>query len=405
MDNIIFYSEMCRRGMISSEDADREINMSVKKEVIEKLNKVGQNNPTVSYLASNKVYRLRIFKSAQEVYGLKSVYFGNDENVVWRKIYDDLKGNALKDITLGDIMTGWAKERADDPDVAASTINSDNQNLEFWKNTVLWDKKIATISAKDIYDVCKSLTQGRQMKKKRFTNKKSALNLAFDYAVNNGYIADNVARHIRPGSFKYIPEDSRKKVLSLDEYHALIDYLKESNNIYDLCVALGLCLGTRIGETRAIHWDDFDFDNNTVYIHREIIVTGRSQNIQIEVDRTKSGMTEGNRTVPLSNNALIILDKLKNFSFKEGRLFEGKTGGYLLTQEANDHLKAACRVLGFEELSSHKGRATVVTECLRNGMDEVTAMQTFGWSERDTIQSYTRPIKTLLNQQKALVNL
>ena len=90
------------------------------------------------------------------------------------------------------------------------------------------------------------------------------------------------------------------------------------------------------------------------------------------------------------------------FSFESDNIFLGKTGDYLLTQEANEHLKDACKALVITYYSSHKIRATIATEALRAGMDEVTAMHTFGWKDRATMQTYIRPVRTKTEQQKIL---
>ena len=90
--------------------------------------------------------------------------------------------------------------------------------------------------------------------------------------------------------------------------------------------------------------------------------------------------------------------RLKKKNYDKDFLFWGKTGKYILTQEFNSYITEACEAIGIPYLSSHKARKWAATEALRQGMDEVTLMHTFGWKSLDTVKHYVKPQRTQISQ-------
>ncbi len=220
-----------------------------------------------------------------------------------------------------------------------------------------------------------------------------------DYAVIQGYMQHNNIRDIYPKSYKFKVSQKREKVFTKEEIIALYNLFRNSENIYDLCLALHLCFPCRIGEIKALCKEDVDLDNRRLFVSREIITN--ESNEQIIVEHTKSGLAEGNRELYIPDAALPVLEKIMSKA-KCNELFLGKTGKWLLTQELNGHLKDACKSLGIEYLSTHKVRSWFATEAAKNGMDDVTMMSTFGWADRDTAKAYIRKVRTKSAQKEAI---
>ncbi len=158
-----------------------------------------------------------------------------------------------------------------------------------------------------------------------------------------------------------------------------------------------LCLGCRVGEVKALHWSDIDFKKKTIYIHREVVNCGI--NAQTEKDHTKSGMTEGNRELPLVDEAHAILCRVRAMGIDDDHVFLGKAGQYLTTGSINAHLMAACEHVGVKYSSSHKIRVWAATASVQHGADEVTAMYAFVWKDRETMQKYIRAGRTEIAKQ------
>ena len=389
-----YYQKLVEDGIMDWQSAEEKKMTKFEKEVkdflqVEKLN--------IKFQPSQNVYRLVIPPKGIES-GLKKYYYGRTEDLVLQNLYDNIK--KLSNKTLEGVYSEWHNERLADADVSVTTNRHDQNYWEkYFQGTEIAKMEISKIDQRILSDKFRDMTKGRTMFRKEFTNVKSMLNYVFDYAVVQGYIKDNLCRPIKPHLFKFKAGSNLDKVYTWEERTMILNALKNSSNVYDLAICLMFCLGCRVGEVKALHWEDINFQNSgKVYIHREIITSGKSQNKQTEVDHTKSGQTEGNREIPIGKTTQEILDRIKECSFDDTYLFLGKNGGFLLTQQLNKHLKDVCEKLGIPYFPSHKIRATVATEMIRNGMDEVTAMYTFGWADPKTAKCYVRPLRTKTSQ-------
>jgi integrase len=242
----------------------------------------------------------------------------------------------------------------------------------------------------------RGLTAGRGMKKKAFNNVRSIINALLDKAVAEGYCEQNVSRLVNTAGYKYKPTNNSMKVYSSEERDLILGDLKNSDNIYDAAVSMMFCLGCRVSEVKALKWKDIDWAKSTVYICRELV---NGPEGQIEKSHTKSGMTEGNRTVPLSERALEILSSIPRTKDEDQYVFQ-KDLKPLRTESVNTHLRDVCRKLGIEYLSSHKIRAWAITEMVKSGVDEATIMYAAGHASRQTMQSYIRLGKIQMDADK-----
>jgi len=314
-----------------------------------------------------------------------------------------------QNITLDDLFLIWNEERRQDSDLALDTVDKDLKLYrKYLQGSSLSKKKMKTISIDDLHFFFKEITTGRKMSKSGFNNLKSMLNLLFDFGVQEYRVIEhNIARELKANQYKFAPKSNKiNDVFTTEEIKRLWKYMIEKDTVYSLACALSFNLGCRIGELKALRWTDIDWDRQTIYIHSEVVTTGRYANQQEVKTHTKSGLTEGAREIPLFADGLFTLQRIKDKKCgNEEFLFLGKTGKFLLTQEFNDTLKEACTSLGISYLSSHKARKWAATEALRNGMDEVTLMYTFGWKSMETVRHYIKPQRTKQAQLNVLAKV
>lgn len=372
-------------GIISHENAEQQIQMNIEKYISEEFQR-RNSKLKISYLESNQMYRIRIPKRIQEDYHLKAQYFGASEKIALKKLFDDMNIGCTRNATLEEVFDSWHEMRKADPDVSIDTTTKDKAYYDKWlKGTLLVSIPMRSITVKDMDNLFKRITQGRQLTKSRFGNFKSMLNILFDYAVIYGAIEHNIVREIKCAQYKCKPcSNSINDVFTTDEIKRLWRYMIDKDTVYSLACALSFCLGCRIGEIKALRWADIDFKRRIIHIRSEIITTGKFANEQSLCDHTKSGLTEGSRDVPFFDDGYTTLMKIKELNCDNEFLFLGKTGKFLLTQEINNNIKDACEELGIVYRSSHKIRKWAATEACRNGMDEVSLMYTFGWKDRQT---------------------
>ena len=397
----VFFVNAVRYGILSKEDAELQLMKNIENCIKKEFKEVAGVELKVTYIESSGVYKIRVPKGIQDKYDLeKNQYYGKTAKAVLMALYTDIFGEERTRLTLREVFMNWMDSRNADPDISPITKRHDLEYFNsYLRDDPICDMELKSITAQDWDAYFKRLTAGRQMLRSSFINIKSSLNLMGDYAVLNGILKHNIIREIYPKSYKYKVSQKREKVFTKEEIVALYKYLKESDNIYDLCLALHLCLPCRIGETKALCRSDIDREARTLFVGKEIITTEDRE--QTMVYHTKSGLEEGNRTLYITDAAKFILDKVMAMTDKE-ELFLGKTGKWLLTQELNKHLKDACKALGIEYLSTHKVRAWFATEAAKNGMDEVTMMATFGWKDLDTAKAYIRKARSKSAQKDTM---
>ena len=377
--------------LVEDEETEKRIIMNYKKK---KLNTELELNYT--YLPSLDRYVQRIpalvrkkFKDApQKVYG-------KTEEELTDKLFQIFCKETT--VTLEMLFDDWMAQRKQDPDVAFETVR---KNQCDW-NKFIADSRIATapvasLTAVQMSEYYRGLTAGRGMKKKAFNNVRSIINALLDKAVADGLCEQNVSRLVNTSGYKYKPTNNSLKIYSSEERDRILDALKDSDNIYDAAVSMMFCLGCRVSEVKALKWKDVDWQKQTVYICRELV---NAEEGQVERSHTKSGMTEGNRTVPLSKRALEILSTIPRTMDADQYIFQ-KDLKPLRTESINTHLRDICRTLGIEYLSSHKIRAWAITEMVKNGVDEATIMYTAGHASRQTMQYYIRLGKIQMDAEK-----
>ncbi|WP_026497316.1 tyrosine-type recombinase/integrase [Butyrivibrio sp. WCD3002] len=164
---------------------------------------------------------------------------------------------------------------------------------------------------------------------------------------------------------------------------------------YEYGIELMFCLCIRIGELKALRWNDVDFRKKTINISREVVLRKDSNGINrsVELNHTKGG-EHGSRVLPLSDRALIILKCLREQPKVYEHIVYTAEGNPLNTGHFNDHLKAITARAGVPYLSSHKIRFWSVTELARaTGGDLETVMYAAGHADKNTTLHYIRAVQ------------
>jgi integrase len=315
------------------------------------------------------------------------------------KLYDVFCRNlpVRKTATLRTLFEDWMKERENDPDVQYQTLRKNQCDWNtFISGSGIIDVPISKLTVTDVNSFFKDITAGKKMTRKAFNNVRSILNALYDIAIEDGQCGLNLSRMTNPSHYKFKPTDNSKKIYTTEERDRILNALADSMNIYDKAVMMMFCLGCRVGEVKALKWKDIDWQKQTVYICRELV---EGKDGQEEKQHTKSGMTEGNRSVPLSERAVSILVQIPRTMDDNQYVFQ-KDLKPLRTESINTHLRDCCRRLGITYLSSHKIRSWAITEMVKAGVDEATIMYMAGHSSKQTMETYIRLGRMHLDNEK-----
>lgn len=368
------------------------VDIMQKEEFIKKV--LGKDELPIGHYPQARVYAIKIPAAVRREggIGIPERVTGKSREVVIDKLFDIFihhnTGTGGK-TTLTDLYKEFIADREADPDFAAHTVRKNQSDWNtFYKDKPIVKAPVETIRPSDLMEHFKSMTVGRKITRHAFGNAKGLLNQLYDLAYEKNLVTSNICRELSTRRLKFKPEACKQdQIYTRKERDTIVNHLDGSENVYDKAIIMQFCLGCRVSEVKALYWSDIDFDRKLVYIHREI-VDGENRE-QIIKDQTKSGLSEGNRVLPLTERAERVLNSIPKPENKDSIIFH-KDYKPLRTQTINSHLLDTCRKLGVRYFSTHKIRAWGITEALASGMDQASIMRIAGHASPQTMRHYVR---------------
>ncbi len=313
------------------------------------------------------------------------------------------------DITVRQFYEVFKSTRENDPNITSRTVES---NDTFWRchimPTCTWlDKPIRQVTIMDIDTFFRETCGGHTLTKKDATNIKAILSRMWALAVNRGCCADNVPKKYDLNasgiSFKQkkMPSMSEGSYTN-DEAKKLIEYLtaKHDKTVYELGIILNFCLDVRIGELRALRWDDLDFTGEIplVRIQHQIVgrtTGGKKRAMTDTVCYTKRESEAGHRLFPLSGLALQVINELRVINGDKDYILNSSGDLPISENRYNKTLKECCIKLGITPKSSHKIRFFVISSLYDSNMiPEKDIQMLSGHSSILTTRHYNRRIQS-----------
>lgn len=171
----------------------------------------------------------------------------------------------------------------------------------------------------------------------------------------------------------------RKEALTHQETQILIhEAHKQSHPFYYIWV-LTLTLGLRRSELAGLKWIDIDFDQNLVYLRRQLIP--REGEVPFLKDRE-------DRVVAIPLHIIPVLKELK-LKAQTDYVIETNSHEWKSGQQAAV-LKRFCKAIGIKEVTHHQLRATHITLALIDGIPLGIVKENVGHSKLSTTDEYFR---------------
>ena len=301
-------------------------------------------------------------------------------------------------MTVKECAEEWMKVQVC-PRLAANTIHGYAVNLERHTIPYIGNIPVQKLTATMIQEMYQKLEEkGLSPRSIRYVH--TTLHEALNYAYRMQIISKN------PAEFVSVPKQQKYEAQVYDkkEVGQLLEAAKGTS--LDMPIRLAVGLGLRRGELLALQWEDVDFEENTVYVHRNL--TCINNQYLFGEPKTKSGIRK--LSAPPS-----LMEALKHHKVRqmENKLAFGKDyqDNHLIccrpdgkpihtatfSQEFNRFLKSH----GLKHIRLHDLRHTNATLMLQMGVPAKVASERLGHANISiTLDTYTHVVKEL-NQEAA----
>lgn len=290
-----------------------------------------------------------------------------------------------------------------------STIDAYIKSFKrFYKDDPIIKEDLSMITVPTLKMWLQKIVDKFKLNFKAYNKFSVVFNQMYKYALEMGYLEKNpfdgiVVRNL--GLYNTPKKLSKNRVFSRQETLDInkIAFQDFASKPYCVPLAVLLCFqtGTRIGEIVALKWSDIDYQSKTIKIARferfqqdytdDFKTLTTCQHIIVDFD-TKGEY--GERLVDLTDDAIYILQLLKDFYASEGIvsdwLFVNKNGR--IHNRAMDlRIRRYCRLAGMDmEKSLHKVRSTYISMLRDAGMSfERIAEEVGHKSVLTTMQNYS----------------
>ena len=350
----------------------------------------------ISYIPSKGRFKIRI-PAAISPTGKAVEILHKDDITCLNRAYELLVGSPDK-VTMAALWEDYLIIRKADPDVATSTIERD---LCLWRKHCqgqpITQRPVQTLRSSEIKAFYKSRTAGRAITRKELNNLKSIINSLLALAVDRDVIAANPAAAVSTKDLRCKVVHNSDSVYTREERDTLLAYLDaQEPSLYTLAISLMFCLDVRIGELKALTWDDYDEQAGTIRIERQYVMRKDSlddpdaRKRAVLLDHTKGG-EGGDRVLPVSPRARRYLQLARRRRPFGKLILESENGTPLRTNRFNEKLRRYCQEAGIRYLSSHKIRFYSITEQAASGMDLATIQYNSGHRSPQMTLHYLRP--------------
>ena len=241
---------------------------------------------------------------------------------------------------------------------------------------------------------------GTKYTRKTFNKAKSLMNGIYKEAVSDGIIPMNYAANASLDLCKFIveyvsEEEDLENYYSQEDVQKLRAYLRTlPKTTYSLGVLLHTYLICRVGETRALTWDDYNPETGEMEIWHEITKKkiGNVNRSDFDKHCTKSGKSQGRRTIALPEEAMEVVEELRKINGSKKYILNGKGDAKFSvpTNRFNAHIKQYCEACGIKYHSSHKFRFYGITRLYENNVDEESIRYTAGHTTLEMTRHYDK---------------
>lgn len=312
----------------------------------------------------------------------------------------------LDNWTLDDLYQHWIAYRrktVGNP----NTVQRDEQHYRrYFEGTAFFKEKFRALKRPALKEYCcavirgettrdrsrgrKANPSGPALTRKEWNNAKSILNGMYNWAVDNEYLPTNPLTNMQyPKGLFNIPPKKTKETQIYNSQEAMdleswceAKYAETDDTAYPLPV-LSLAIGTRIGETVALRWEDW-LDERHLAIRREEFLDRTTRKVHV-VEHTK---THYDRVILLPGKAVNCLRRIRLGSPADSEWIFTRDGERLRERQGNYILEKYAKAQGIATKSSHKLRKTCGSNLHKGGLSPKQGSDYLGNSPEVFLRNY-----------------
>lgn len=403
IDSNLILRSLVDCGIIPETAVEKQIN-ELTKQIVQKAvtDKLGHIPKIYKHNDGKRVFaKIKIDGKWKQILGYSEAEIYNKILTIYHSDFD---------ITLEKLFPKFMLYRRDMNKVSSKTMQ---ENMNDWKK-YLQDTKLSKTNMNDLkprdYIVFfETITKDRTLTSKAVSNIKSLLNKMYAYAIREELVEYNPIKDIDFSEFNYCVPDNSNEVYTVDNRQKLLNYLHDIVEPYSLAIQLDFQVTCRIGEIKALRWENIDFENRSIRI-KEQALRERKLNDDLTFDkctttvvpRIKGNTPRGKRTIPMTNEAKRILLQAREIN-PDGEYVFMPYGKLMLTDTFNEYLRKYCKGAGVPYLSSHKIRFTSCS-LLYDKDNLVEVSQLMGHSQVATTLHYLRNVNHSSNMLDSMEN-
>lgn len=305
-----------------------------------------------------------------------------------------------RNITVGQWFPDWL-EKYCKPKLKQSTFNSYRSYVDKRIVPIMGHIRLLDLSV----DICQrflndqlahgNLRDGGPLSPKTIRNLYLCMHAAMEQAVKNELVVKNQMKGV------VLPrlEEVEMRVLTKQEYVAMVKAAQESEERYALGVLLSLKTGMCIGEICGLRWKDIDVHERTIHIRQTL---QRQEKLEHEEGEAKTEIVIGppkskksRRDIPLQESLIPFLREQRKRQKEDalaaedayqnkGYVLMNEMGCYIEPRTLQDTFQRLRKKAGVDEANFHSLRHTFATRAIENHMDVKTLSEILGHEDVST---------------------
>jgi integrase len=280
-------------------------------------------------------------------------------------------------VNLQNYLSTWLEEEHKHH-IAHSTFTRYKALAKCHINPAIGEIQLKKLTSTHILSLLKRMRESGQSARSQ-QQARALLSVALQDAERNDLISTNPVKRVRSPQVKRIEIDP----LTINEVKRLISTY--AGTYLEARLHIALICGLRQGEALGLTWDDIDFENQTMKIHKQVQVVNRQQvftNLKTDKSRRVIALTSETTMALKSHRRLIEQQILRaEGQWEEGNLvFPNEMGSFRSPAIDYADWKKALKLCGIQKKRLHDARHTAATLMYSQGVGIETISRALGHS-------------------------